>query len=77
MAKVTFDLSSSKDLEKKMNVDVSVLKEIIHDLNKGDHDHLYSGRSSLLKQVCALGKLPGFPAFSIVNFLGPLEPCNS
>ena len=34
-------------------------------------------KSILLKQVCALGRLFGLPAFSMQNFLGPFDPCNS
>lgn len=37
----------------------------------------YGGKSSLLKHVCALGRLFGFPHFSIQNFLGPIEPLNA
>lgn len=34
----------------------------------------YGGKSSLLKHVCALGRLFGFPHFSMQNFRGPIEP---
>lgn len=34
----------------------------------------YDGKSNLLKQVWALGKLFGLPHFSMQNFLEPIEP---
>lgn len=37
----------------------------------------YGGKSSLLKHVCALGRLFGLPHFSIQNFLGPIDPLNA